>query len=246
MTRSFVIAFTVLSCMALAVSAKTKERTFEPHVIAHGGGAIDGITYTNSLEAVDHALANGVQYIELDLNFTIDGMLVASHNWDGSEDIERTEYAPTYEQFMNHRVYGLFTPLDYHRIDSLMAAHPEMHLVTDKISHYAVISFYFGKYKDRMVIECFSDADYLKLKEDGYEVFRSRFPPSKAQYKSRYYRGNRRIDTFAFLRRLCTWKYRNYAGYAFAVFSVTDMKAYDKLVRKEPRIKYVYVNNIVR
>lgn len=43
--------------------------------VAHGGGAIDGYTVTNSLEAVENALSKGVKYIELDLQQTSDGKL---------------------------------------------------------------------------------------------------------------------------------------------------------------------------
>ena len=39
-------------------------------VIAHAAGAIDGNRLTNSLEALEHAIACGVRFIELDLRMT--------------------------------------------------------------------------------------------------------------------------------------------------------------------------------
>lgn len=150
-----------------------------PHYIAHAGGMIDGYTYTNSLEAVNNAIMNGIRYIELDLAFTSDDSLVVSHEWMGSKDILVEDEAPSYADFMAHRVYGRFTPIDYARIDSIMQANPKLYLVTDKISDYETIVKYFKKYKNRLIVECFEDEDYYKLKEDGYEVFRSEYPPTK-------------------------------------------------------------------
>jgi len=51
------------------------------HYVAHAGGMIDGFMYTNSLEAVDNAIANGIHYIELDLALTKEDSLVASQDF---------------------------------------------------------------------------------------------------------------------------------------------------------------------
>ena len=50
--------------------------------IAHAGGAYNGVTYTNSIEALD---ANKGEFtiFEIDLAFTSDDELVCSHDWDG-------------------------------------------------------------------------------------------------------------------------------------------------------------------
>lgn len=232
------LLFLAAMCSAWTVSAS-------PRLIAHAGGSIDGVTYTNSLEAVEHALANGWQYIELDLAFTCDGMLVASHEWYGCETLEREAFTPTYEQFMSHRVYDRFTPLDYYRIDSLMTVHPDFILVTDKISNYEVINTYFSKYKHRLLIECFSDSDYLQLRSDGYAVLRSGLPPTKKQMNKRSFRGNPEIQSFVFeaTRRTCK-KLPSYGGEVFALYTLPDIKTLNELLNRDPRIQYVYINNV--
>lgn len=56
-----------------------------PHpslVVAHAGGGIDGLSYTNSQEALDSALLKGVHYFELDFEWTSDHELVCMHDWD--------------------------------------------------------------------------------------------------------------------------------------------------------------------
>lgn len=61
---------------------------FEPgidqNLIAHAGGGIDGITYTNSYEALNNSVHNGFALIEIDFSWTSDGQLVCAHDWDAS------------------------------------------------------------------------------------------------------------------------------------------------------------------
>ena len=47
--------------------------------IAHAGGSIGGLAMTNSMEALYAARDKGYKYIELDLQFTSDSVLVAMH-----------------------------------------------------------------------------------------------------------------------------------------------------------------------
>ena len=49
------------------------------HFIAHAGGAIDGITYTNSLEALDLSYSKGCKLFELDLVLTSDDKIIAKY-----------------------------------------------------------------------------------------------------------------------------------------------------------------------
>ena len=51
------------------------------HRVAHAGGAYNGLTYTNSLEALE-ANKNDFQFFEIDLALTSDEEVVCSHDWD--------------------------------------------------------------------------------------------------------------------------------------------------------------------
>ena len=55
-----------------------------PNSIAHAGGGIDGITYTNSYEALNSSVFNGFSLIEIDFSWTRDREIVCVHDWDDS------------------------------------------------------------------------------------------------------------------------------------------------------------------
>lgn len=201
-----------------------------PHYIAHAGGSVYRYMYSNSLEAVRNTLAHGFDFMELDLSVTSDGELVAWHDWQ----FEWTE-APTHDEFMARKIYGLFTPIDFPRMDSILTANPQLTLVTDKISDPAVIDRWLGKYKDRMWVECFSDADYFALQEKGYHVLASCVPPLKTDTPAV-------IRSYAFNYRHCA-DLSQCDGDCFALFGgeISRRKA-DSLFATDPRIRFVYVD----
>ena len=51
--------------------------------VAHAGGGIDGITYTNSIQALNSNYAKGFRYFEIDFNTTSDAVIVCIHDWAG-------------------------------------------------------------------------------------------------------------------------------------------------------------------
>ena len=54
-------------------------------VIAHAAGAIDGNRLTNSLEALEHAIACGVRFIELDLRMNLRRTLSLRYTTRGTD-----------------------------------------------------------------------------------------------------------------------------------------------------------------
>lgn len=62
---------------AIALFSKDVDR-----FIAHAGGAVQGKTYTNSLEALNASYKKGFRLFELDIIKTSDGEFVAAHNWN--------------------------------------------------------------------------------------------------------------------------------------------------------------------
>lgn len=145
----------------------------ECNYIAHGGGMINGYTYTNSKEAVEHSIQCGIKYIELDLVLTADSVLVATHSWKdynkmvGNDDVATV---PTLEQFKTSKLHGYLTPMTFSDIDSIMCAHPDIYLVTDKMSDPTVLEPYIAKYKDRTIVECLSLDDYYYYMDHGYKM----------------------------------------------------------------------------
>ena len=198
--------------------------------IAHAGGCIYRYCYSNSLEAVNNTLAHHMNYIELDLSITSDGQLVAWHDWQ----FEWTE-APTHDEFMNRKIYGHFTPIDFPRMDSILSANPKLSLVTDKISNPAIIDQWLHPYKKRVWVECFSSDDYFALQQMGYNVLASRVPPCKAFKASQ-------IRNYTFDYRHCP-DLSDRDGDTFALFggAITQSMA-DSLFATDPRIRFVYID----
>ncbi|RZF23084.1 hypothetical protein DAY19_04755 [Halobacteriovorax vibrionivorans] len=135
--------------------------------IAHAGGVIDGRIYTNSLEAINSSYKKGFRRIELDLQETSDGIIVAVHEWDDWAD--ETNFSgdlpPTHQDFMNHKLFNKYTPLDLSTIRNWFKEHPDAVLVTDKINKPKKVLEVF-KYKDRLVMELFNESslnEALKL-----------------------------------------------------------------------------------
>lgn len=198
------------------------------HYIAHAGGTIEGYRYSNSLEAVREALRHHIDYIELDLCFTADSQLVAWHDWNW-----QWTYVPTHAQFMAHKVYDRFTPMDYPMIDSILTHNPQLSLVTDKISDPQTIDRYFHHYKQRVWVECFTDDDYLTLQQMGYHVLASRVPPAAPCAVSNY----------TFNRYDCADP-SHLSGSCFAIYGGDiSLSMADSIFALDERIHFVYTDN---
>ena len=102
--------------------------------IAHAGGGIDGLTYTNSKEALDLSYKKGFRLFELDIIETQDGKFVAAHDWELWSKMTgfMGDFPPTNEQFLKYKIYKKYTPLDIKAINEWFSAHTDAILVTDK------------------------------------------------------------------------------------------------------------------
>jgi hypothetical protein len=227
-----VLAFAAMlpGCTHRNPTVPAADETKRQVYIAHAGGSINSYCYSNSLEAVQNTLTHGLDCMELDLCMTSDGQLVAWHDWN-----YRWTGAPTHEQFMARKIYDQFTPIDFLRMDSILTANPGLTLVTDKISNPAIIDQWLGKYKNRLWVECFSDADYWALQQMGYHVWASKVPPVRTDQPVA-------IRNYAFDYRLCP-DLSKCDGDCFALFGGTITKSdADSLFATDPRIRFVYID----
>lgn len=85
---------------------------FSNALMAHAFGGMDGKTYHNTSQALEHGIKNGYQYFETDLSYTIDGRLVLCHGWTEA-NCKHTglNYRPdfkfmTYRRIMKMKVHG--------------------------------------------------------------------------------------------------------------------------------------------
>lgn len=125
--------------------------------IAHAGGVIDGVTYTNSLEAMDASYAKGFRYFELDIIETLDSHFVATHDWTQWRD--RAGYGGDipvdYKTFMKTKIDKKYTPMDMKQINKWFKEHPDAVLITDKVNEPVRFVKQFID-KKRLIMELFS------------------------------------------------------------------------------------------
>lgn len=153
-------------------AAASHWRTDPAVFIAHGGGAIGGRTYTNSLEAVVSSIDRGYRMIELDLQVTTDGFLVAAHDWksfrqrSGRSASAITDQALSLAEFKSRAIDGRYTPLDEAAIRRLFLKHPDLILVTDKIRDFPRLVRALP-FQERIIVEVFSPRDVSVAKASG-------------------------------------------------------------------------------
>ena len=154
----YTLGLVVMLAMALLLYLRANEPNVpERTIIAHAGGNIDSLEYTNSREAVEHAIAGGVKFIELDIVISPEGEPLAFHS---SEDMIDTIYScdpPHMSEFTAAPLRGkngkTYTPLTWREINEIFLAHPDVTFVVDKTDDPVVLEKFFPKLKDRMVVE---------------------------------------------------------------------------------------------
>ena len=148
-----------------------KEMPSSIELIAHAGGGVD-VPYSNSKEALEKSIADGFRYIEFDLIFTADSVLVAAHDWDlfnvQTGYAHKKDTAPTFADFSSRRIGGKYTPLSAADINAVFENDTTIYLVTDKLSSPALLARSFPRIKERMLVEAFTYDDYVALRSEGY------------------------------------------------------------------------------
>lgn len=102
------------------------------NLIAHALGGIDGISYSNSLEAFHFNYKRGRRLFEVDLCLTSDGHLVCFH--DGLESmlgLNKSIKQTRLDEFLKLKVADKYTPLSLEQLLLVMRDHKDMYLITD-------------------------------------------------------------------------------------------------------------------
>lgn len=76
-----------------------------PSYIAHAGGSVKGLTYTNSLEAIQENVEKGHRFFELDFHWTADHQLVLIHDWNEQYGHLFFENLGWFDQLTNSWIY---------------------------------------------------------------------------------------------------------------------------------------------
>ncbi|PHV71076.1 hypothetical protein CS063_07020 [Sporanaerobium hydrogeniformans] len=107
----------------------------EHQVIAHALGRIDGINYTNCLEAFKQNYEKGFRVFEVDMALSTDDQLVFLHDWNTFWGLTIGKGilggATSFERYNAQQIQGKYTTLSVFDLLTLLKNHSDMYLVTD-------------------------------------------------------------------------------------------------------------------
>lgn len=250
----------VLLAMALLLYLRANEPNVpERTIIAHAGGNIDSLEYTNSREAVEHAIAGGVKFIELDIVISPEGEPLAFHS---SEDMIDTIYScdpPHMSEFTAAPLRGkngkTYTPLTWREINEIFLAHPDVTFVVDKTDDPVVLEKFFPKLKDRMVVECFSMDRYREVKYAGFKeamLNEDAVSPCAVimqDIKHLFNSDEPRVNMIAIGRKTyindrSMRRFIKLCNIPMAMWSATDQKRADEMFDDMSTLRMVYANEL--
>ncbi len=139
--------------------------------VAHAGGSIHGIAYTNSLEALNNSYAKGFRTFELDMMRTSDGHLILAHDDTWALPLFISKVGPiTYEQFKNSKVVYNLSLLDVHELVDWLDTHKDATIIIDKLDNdgYKYLSMTYPEHLNQFIPQIFKMGDLSTLKAMGY------------------------------------------------------------------------------
>lgn len=145
--------------------------------IAHGGGGVDKVTYTNSIEAVDHNYRLGYELFEIDFSWTKDNRLVCLHDWNiiFKRVFPRSPVVKqlTLKEYIDFRKYSDFTPMTLDQLIEWLALHPSAKVITDvkakNIEALKLISTKVKDFSERFIPQIYKPEEYKIVKNIGYK-----------------------------------------------------------------------------
>ena len=144
-------------------------------MVAHAGGAIHGFKYTNSLQALENSYKNGFRYMEMDFNWTSDGVPVAIHDWDA---MVRRLYGVepkvmSHSEFKGTKTFQNLTMMDIGDVANWLAHKPDPFIITDiKDDNIGILKYISENYpavKPRFIPQIYSLDEYEAVKALGYD-----------------------------------------------------------------------------
>lgn len=144
-------------------------------LIAHAGGRIKGLTYTNCKEAFDKSYEDGYKFIEVDFEWTTDGQPVLLHSWDGF----LTKFFGVEPKRYSLKVFRSFDMINnWHQmtLESLthwMKEHPDVYIITDvKDNNLKLLSLISQNYPDlqkQIIPQIYFMDEYIRAEHLGYK-----------------------------------------------------------------------------
>jgi glycerophosphoryl diester phosphodiesterase len=101
-------------------------------LVAHAGGAVNGVAYTNAREALDQHYAAGYRVFELDFDWTSDGRLVVVHDWtSAAAAFGLPAHVLGYDEFIHATRRDGLHQMSFEDLSAWLRAHRDAYVVTD-------------------------------------------------------------------------------------------------------------------
>ena len=118
---------------AAAIRPEALAEGYQPYgFVAHAMGSVDGLLYSNSLEAFQRNLGRGFRVFECDNVLLADGTALVAH--DGLEanyGLDTSFKEATWADLAGHRYRGRYTILRSQEVLQLLADHPGVYMIPD-------------------------------------------------------------------------------------------------------------------
>lgn len=177
--RAIALVMGICLCLSACSDNKNKWQSSHPRSadeqwVAHGGGLINGVRRTNSLEALNASKQSGMRLIELDFDWTQDGHLVLTHDWDATiVRLFGKEYGQrTLAQFKSLKTSNL-TPITAEELFAWLDANPDVVIITDIKSKVLQalkwIKTHYPSYAERFIPQIYHFKQYEPVHSLGYD-----------------------------------------------------------------------------
>lgn len=152
------------------------EQIWDVKRVAHAGGSVDGLFYTNSIEALE-ANKDYFDYFEIDLSVTSDSKLVCLHRWGEPihEEIFGNVIAKpvSLEVFRTLNSQGELTACEVNSLKEWLSLNPGKFIITDiksdeNIKFLSVLLNEMGTMRERIIPQIYSVEDIDPAKKLGF------------------------------------------------------------------------------
>ena len=144
--------------------------------IAHAGGGINNLSYTNCLEALDLNYKLGHRLFEIDFSWTSDNKLIALHDWEKvyTKLFNEILNAPlNYNTIINKKMINNYTILTLPILSEWLKKHPDAYIITDiKDKNIEGLKYIADNYKNdilRYIPQIYFIKEYAEVKNLGFQ-----------------------------------------------------------------------------
>lgn len=144
----------------------------EARLVAHAGGAVRGLTYTNSREALDEHYAEGYRVFELDFHWTSDGSLVVVHDWaEISAQFGTKPHVFSYDEFESATRRDGLHQLTFEDLRKWLRTHRDAFVVTDTKDSNTRFLLYLqangGDIRSQLIVQIYRMSELQAARELG-------------------------------------------------------------------------------